>query len=98
MAEINPAYSLLIVRMEHSKTSPAFDRLALASASGEPPDTLVISPDEYNFSGTGRRVLRLAANIAGGWHGGALPHRGFWGHATPLPRLEEVLHFLSDHA
>ena len=87
--------SVLIVRMNHSKTSPAFDRLALAAGTNDPPDTLIVSPDEYNFSGDGARVLRLAGRFADGWYGGALPVRGFWGHSQPLPDLHEVLRILT---
>ena len=83
--------SLLLVRLPHGRTAPVFDRLALETAPGEPPDTLVVSPGELNFSGAGGRVLALAEAYPAGWSGGALPARGFWGHGTPLPALDEVL-------
>lgn len=82
---------LVLVRLPHARTSPVFDRLALEAGDGEPPDALVLSPEEVNFSGHGSRVLALAAAFPGGWHGGALPVRGFWGHAAPLPDEQAVI-------
>ncbi len=83
--------SLLLVRLPHGRTSPVFDRLALETAPASPPDTLVVSPGELDFSGAGNRVLALAAAYPAGWSGGALPARGFWGHGAPLPALDRVL-------
>ena len=83
--------SLLLVRLPHDRTSPVFDRLALETAPAAPPDTLVVSPGELNFSGAGDRVLALARAYPDGWSGGALPARGFWGHGLKLPALDEVL-------
>ncbi len=82
---------LVLVRLPHGRTSPVLDRLALAATPGDPPDALVVSPGELNFSGTGVRVTALARAFPDGWSGGALPARGFWGHGTPLPALDAVL-------
>lgn len=83
--------TLVVVRLPHARTAPVFDRLAVAAGNAPPPDTLVVSPRELNFSGTGARVRALAAAWPQGWSGGALPERGFWGIAAPLPALDEVL-------
>lgn len=83
--------SLLLVRLPHDRTATVFDRLAVESADAPPPDTLVVGARELNFSGRGPRVHALAAAFPGGWHGGALPERGFWGTAAPLPPVERVV-------
>ena len=90
-AETVLAGSLILIRLPHDRTSPVFDRLALSVAQGDLPDALVAGPTEFNFSGRGDRVQALAAAFPGGWYGGALPERGFWGHGSPLPPLEAVL-------
>lgn len=88
--------SLTLVRLPHARTSPVFDRLALEAAPEEPPDTLVVSPGELNFSGHGDRVAALAAVYPDGWSGGALPARGFWGHAAPEPALDDVISTIAE--
>ena len=37
-------------------------------------------PGELAVFGTGPDIVALAAAFPGGWHGGDLPTRGFWGH------------------
>lgn len=88
--------SLTLVHLPHARTSPVFDRLALEADPAEPPDTLVVSPTGLDFSGGGKRVLALASAYPDGWSGGALPERGFWGHAAPLPALDAVLATIGD--
>lgn len=50
------------------------------------PNVLVQCPDELAFMGEGTLVQCLAQALPGGWWGGQLPQRGFWGH--PDPSLE----------
>lgn len=88
--------SLVLVRLPHARTSPVLDRLALQAGEGEPPDVLVLSPEEVNFSGRGARVLALDAAFPGGWRGGALPARGFWGRGRPLPDEAALLRVLAE--
>lgn len=87
---------LLLVRQPHARTAAVFDRLALESGDADPPDTLVVSPQELNFSGRGPAVAALAAAFPGGWYGGALPERGFWGHGQPPPDVIDVLAVLAE--
>ena len=54
---------------------------------------LILCPNESNFFGTGKLIQALDKAFPGGWSGGALPERGFWGHAT---RIEEAESFLVD--
>jgi hypothetical protein len=82
---------LVVVRLPHRRTAPAMDRLELAPG-GPPGNVLVLSHEpgrpgltEANFSGEGWLVAALAERFPGGWLGGALPERGFWGHAQPVP-------------
>ena len=82
---------LVLVRLPHGRTSPVFDRLAMDAVPEAPPDALVVSPGELDFSGAGARVTALARAFPDGWSGGALPERGFWGHGAPLPGLDAVL-------
>jgi len=89
-AERRPS-GLVLVRLPHGRTSPVFDRLAMDAVPDAPPDALVVSPGELDFSGAGARVTALARAFPDGWSGGALPERGFWGHGAPLPGLDAVL-------
>ena len=82
---------LLLVELPHTRTSPVTDRLALGRGAEER-NVLILSrepgapaPAEVNFSGEGRLVHLLVERFPGGWYGGALPERGFWGHAAPVP-------------
>ncbi len=74
---------LLVVRLPHAHTAVVADRVEM---DRDPPESLlVISPNEVNFYGPGAVVEMLASRYPGGWSGGALPERGFWGH-RPEPR------------
>jgi hypothetical protein len=59
--------SLTLVRLPHCRTSPVLDRLALAAVPDDPPDTLVVSPSELNFAGSGGRVRALAKAFPAEW-------------------------------
>lgn len=68
---------VLLVRLPHERTAPVMDLLALV---GDAPGTVVIvSPSEINVFGPGAVVAALNSAVPGGWSGGALPERGFWG-------------------
>jgi hypothetical protein len=74
--------SLLIVNLTQGRSATVADPLAL---SGDDRDLLVLSPAITQFFGRGTRVSRLDAAFPGGWRGGALPVRGFWGIGRPVP-------------
>jgi len=83
---------LLVVTLPHGHTFVVADRVELAP---NPPDgLLIISPDEVNFYGTGEVVRLLDSQFPGGWSGGALPERGFWGSKIRDPHA--VARFLAD--
>jgi len=58
---------------------------------------LVISPGEVNFYGTGKLAEDLNRHFSGGWYGGALPERGYWGQGKEYPPVEVLLDFLEKH-
>lgn len=83
---------LTVVRLPHNRAAAVADRLAPELGGGGSENLLVISPDELNFYGSGQLVHLLDRTFPGGWYGGSLPERGFWGYAgTPLPDLLTLL-------
>lgn len=76
-AEVVAGGDLVIVRLPHGKTAAVVDRLVMQKTP--PENVLVLSPGEVNFFGRGDLVHALDARFPGGWKGGALPARGFWG-------------------
>jgi hypothetical protein len=81
--------SLTVVRIPHAHASAVADPLALAP--NPPANLLVISPGEVNFFGVGNLVEALDRRFPGGWYGGALPERGFWGAQRPGDEVREAL-------
>lgn len=73
--------SLLIVRLPHKHTATVTDPLAM---KGDDRDLLVFSPISTNFFGAGTRIQILDEVFHGGWRGGELPKRGFWGHPSVI--------------
>ncbi|MEO8380938.1 MAG: hypothetical protein ABI779_14845 [Acidobacteriota bacterium] len=76
-AEVVAGGDLVIVRLPHARTAAVVDRLVMQPAP--PENVLVLAPQEVNFFGRGDLVHALDARFPGGWKGGALPSRGFWG-------------------
>lgn len=72
--------ALTIAELPHARTAALTDRMELESGGGGCENLLIRSPGQLNFFGAGELVLALDAEFAGGWYGGALPERGFWGH------------------
>jgi len=70
---------LTLVRLPHARTATVTDRLDPALGGTGFQNLLVLSPAEANFYGSGELVMALDARFPGGWYGGALPERGFWG-------------------
>lgn len=79
--------SLAVVRLPHGRTATVTDPRAIAGDDG---DLLVLSPAATHFFGAGDRIARLDAAFPGGWRGGELPHRGFWGIGRPIDSDEAV--------
>lgn len=78
---------LTIVRLPHSRTAAVSDRLEPALGGPGYQNLAIISPSSINFYGSGRLILALADRFPGGWYGGALPERGFWGINQPAPNV-----------
>jgi hypothetical protein len=76
---------LTVVRAAHARLAAVEDRLRPELGGPGALNLLLIAPDEVDFAGDGRVVTALARRFPGGWYGGALPARGFWGHAGELP-------------
>lgn len=72
---------LTVVHLPHERTSAAVDALdALLGGPGFR-NLLVFTPGSQSFYGEGRAVRRLDERFPGGYYGGELPERGFWGHS-----------------
>jgi hypothetical protein len=81
---------LVVVKLPHCRTAVVADRLEM---DRHPPENLLVfSPSEVNFFGRGTLVRALDERYPGGWTGGSLPERGFWG-ISPLPG--DVVEFLT---
>ncbi|MCP4738267.1 MAG: hypothetical protein GY873_29165 [Bosea sp.] len=68
---------VLVVQLPHTHAATVTDPLAMAS--GHPPDLLIVTPEGRNFFGSGERIARLDRAFPGGWTGGDLLERGYWG-------------------
>jgi len=88
---------LIVAHLPHNKTAALVDRLQLGQLDQSDAgcgNILVFSPREVNFFGNGEAVYALASAFPGGWYGGDLPIKGFWGLADgdcPKPGLIAVL-------
>jgi hypothetical protein len=83
---------LTVVRLPHARTAVVTDRLQLELGGHGYKNLLVLCPHEVDFFGQGDLVLSLDKAFPGGWRGGALPERGFWGHGEPVPDVIGFLH------
>lgn len=84
---------LTVLRLSTRRVSPAADLMEPALGGPGFENLLILSPGEVNFFGAGDCVHSLNEEFPGGWCGGALPERGFWGHAAADP--EAVLAWLA---
>jgi hypothetical protein len=77
-ARTSPAPGLFIVSLPHNKTATVTDRLS-SLAGGPGYDNLLIEcRTETDFFGDGQIIGKLSARF-GGYCGGDLPRRGYWG-------------------
>jgi hypothetical protein len=95
-AEVRANGKLTLLRLPHSRTATVTDRLEPALGGPGYQNLLVISPCQLNFFGKGQFILALNRSFPGGWYGGGLPERGFWGHSGPLPTATEVIKMIED--
>lgn len=70
--------ALTVVRSASARTSPVADFMEPEYGGTPPVALLVLSPGEANVFAAGT-VIAALADEPGGWWGGALPERGFWG-------------------
>lgn len=93
-AEVLMDGRLTLVHLSHAKTAAVTDRLDKILGGHGYENLIVVSPAEVNFYGQGGIVIELN-NKFGGWRGGELPERGFWG-VSPLKNVvtDEVIEFL----
>ncbi len=73
---------LMVVDLPHTRTATVMDPLALELGDATR-DVLVLTPAGPQFFGQGKAVAALDAAFPGGWRGGELPRRGFWGLGHP---------------
>lgn len=89
---------LTIARLPHARTAALTDRLHTALGGPGYENLLVTSPNEVNFFGSGALAYALDRAFPGGWLGGDLPNRGFWGHSqAPPAEVRDVLEGLLTH-
>lgn len=70
----------VIVCLPHSRCATVTDPLALDPAYRDwPRNCLVCSPGEVNAFADGASIRELDEAFPGGWSGGELPLRGYWG-------------------
>jgi hypothetical protein len=95
-AKVRANGRLTLVHLPHSRTATVTDRLEPALDGPGYQNLLVISPHQLNFFGEGQFIFALNRSFPGGWYGGALPERGFWGHSEPLPTATEMITMIED--
>lgn len=73
---------LTLVTLPHDHHSAAADLFDPLPGGPKAQALLVRGPGKVSFYGPGSAVLALHKQF-GGWYGGALPERGYWGMASP---------------
>lgn len=79
--------TLLVAELPHARTAALCDPLVL---SGETRDLVIFCPQSTQFFGDGKRVTGLDVAFPGGWRGGQLPLRGYWGIPRRLDQSDVV--------
>lgn len=93
-AEVLMDWRLTVIHLSHGKSSVVTDKLDRSLGGRGYENLLVISPGELNFYGDGRLIIELEERF-GGWSGGELPERGFWGVSGLKDGVEDkVIEFL----
>jgi len=73
---------LTLARLDHDRVATVADRLEPALGGPGFENLLIVCPDSIHFFGSGTHVQTLHERF-GGWKGGALPDRGYWGTDEP---------------
>ncbi len=82
---------LTVVHLEHARTATVADRLHAGLGGPGYENLLILSPGEVNVFGSGDLVSAVDAAFPGGWYGGSLHDRAFWGHGAPVPDVLSLL-------
>lgn len=80
--------TLVLVDLPHGRTATVADPLTLA---GDTRDLVIFCPKSTEFFGSGKHIARLDHMFPGGWRGGQLPRRGFWGISRPISTKEILI-------
>lgn len=83
---------LTVVHLPHDRTATVTDALDAMLGGNGFENLLILCPNTTLFFGDGRMVHHLAAQVSGGFWGGAMPVSGFWGHPTALPEAQMLDH------
>ena len=79
---------LVILKLPHNRTATVTDSLERLLGGTGYENLLVHCPNETSFFGSGRIVNALDQKYPGGWRGGELPIRGFWGIQPRIPVID----------
>lgn len=93
-AELALGGRLTVVRLPHGRTATVTDALHPALGGAGYRNLLVLSPGGATFFGDGAAVAALSDAFPGGFFGGELPARGFWGYPAELS-LDQLLSALA---
>ena len=81
--EVRAGGALTVLRLPTDRMTAATDRMEPLLGGPGYRNLLCAGPAEVGFFGAGRWISELDRRFPGGWRGGALPVRGFWGHPIP---------------
>lgn len=84
---IHAGGQLTRIDLPHSRTAAAADRMERLLGGAGYYNLIVGTPSSVSFFGEGSLIDVLKQNFPGGWWGGALPERGYWGSATDIERV-----------
>jgi len=92
-AEVLAEGMMTVINLPHTHTACVSDPLQTELGGAGYKNLIVFSPrqKQVNFFGSGHLVLALNKKFPGGWFGGALPERGFWGCDKIPPDILEYL-------
>jgi hypothetical protein len=87
---------LSVVHLPHARSATVTDVLETALGGPGYENLLIVSPAQTLFYGCGRAIELLKSQFPGGWWGGELPERGFWGVSRTLDEQNAILLLMSD--